>query len=230
MTVDFPGFGKSDDPFGRGPAAVADANDGVAILNAAIDHLVASTNADRSNIIAFGHSGGVDWAMRVAESNPLVSGVAVMVAPPPPVFSGVDAQDREKYPAQRAEYFSRRGAEQYRYVYGKDPPQWKRWQLTRTDERYADDVWAAYRRPGHRPLLLILGERDEPGGHAAVLHEFGVESRTKKVFILPRSDHYLNTAQWLGLLFYDADVAQSISDKLIAWVTATSADRNGRPD
>jgi pimeloyl-ACP methyl ester carboxylesterase len=224
MTVDFPGFGKSDDPFGRGPAAVADANDSVAILNAAIAHLVASTNVDRSNVIAFGHSGGVDPAMRVAESNPLVSRVAVMVAPPPPVFGGADLQDREKYAAQRGQYFSRRFAEQYRYVYGKDPPQSR--ELSRP-ERYTDDVWAAYRRPGHSPLLLILGERDEPSGHAAVLHEFGVESPTKEVFVLPRSDHYLNTAQWLGLLFYDADVARSISDKLVAWVTATSADRNG---
>ena len=228
-TVDFPGFGKSDDPFGRGPERVADAYDGVAVLDAAIEYLVASRNVERSNITAFGHSAGVDWAMRVARSNPRISRVAVMVAPPPPQFEGEGLDESGEYAAKRSAYFTRRYARQYRYVYGRDPPQWMRWEMTRIEERYGDDIWAVYRGADHPPIMLVLGERDEPGGHAAVLQAFGIESPRRKVLLLPRSDHYLNTAQWLGVVFYDATVARDISDGLVAWIDTSGASRVGAP-
>ena len=221
LTIDFPGFGKADDPFGRGPSSVADAYDSVAVLNTAIEYLIANTHVDRSNIVAFGHSGGVDWAMRVAVSNPDVSRVAVMVAPPPASFRGA-TEGTAKYDAERGAYFGRRFEEQYQFVYGRSVPQWNSWNLTPHDVRYEDDIWMSYVRSGHKPLLVILGERDQPSGHASVLADFGAVSAPKDLTLLRRSDHYLNTAQSLGLVFYDADVASQVTEELTAWINQGS--------
>jgi pimeloyl-ACP methyl ester carboxylesterase len=215
LTFDFPGFGRSDDPFGQGPSSVAAAYDRTGQVDAAVDHLIKTTEVDRSNITVFGHSAGVDWAMRTGAGNPNVSKVAVMIAPPPPA-------EVENFAEKRVDYFTGRTAEQYRFVYGRKQPEWYRWELTGIDERYGDSVWAPYTKRGHIPILLILGERDKPRGHKSVLGEFERVVDPKRFVLLDRADHYLNTAQSLGLVFYDVAVARGLTNAMVFWIESSN--------
>jgi len=215
LTFDFPGFGRSDDPLGQGPSSVAAAYDRTGQVDAAIDHLLKNTEVDRSNITVFGHSAGVDWAMRTGANNPNVSKVAVMIAPQPPA-------EGENYTERRNDYFTGRTAEQYRFVYGREQPEWYRWELTRIDERYGDSLWTPYTKTGHTPILLILGERDEPRGHKSVLDEFDRVVDPKRFVLLDGSDHYLNTAQSLGLVFYDVAVARRLTNAMVSWIESSN--------
>jgi pimeloyl-ACP methyl ester carboxylesterase len=217
VTLDFPGFGRSADPFGQGPSAVADAYDRPAQLHAAIDYLIANTQVDRSNISLFGHSGGANWAMRAAISHSDVARVAIMVAPPP-ATEGDSDRDTPEYAVRRGNYFAHRFTAQHRFVYGTDIPEWLSWDMTLHDVRYGDDVWALFADPGHKPILLVLGERDQPDGHEAVLAQFASVAGAKNMLLLTRADHYANTAQSLGFVFYDIDVAAQLVDGLSAWL------------
>lgn len=216
-TFDYPGFGQADNPFGEGPSNVAAAYDKPAILDAVIEYLIANSNVDHSNMTVFGHSGGVDWAMRAALRNPNVANVAVMVAPSPATFRG-SKQTTLEYAASRSTYFSRRFAEQHEYVYGTKAPDWYDWELVQPNGRYSDDVFESYRISGHPSLLMILGQMDEPSGHDSELARFDAISQPKKLMLLSHSDHYLNTAQSLGFVFYDVRVARQIGDELAEWI------------
>jgi len=217
-TLDFPGFGEADSPYAKGPAGVADAADRVLQLNAVVDYLIASTDVDQDNIAVFGHSGGVQWAMRTASANPNVSKVAIMVAPPPPKIDDVSVTEDAEYSARRRQYFTQRGAEQYRFIYGEDVPEWNTWELNEREIRYPNDPWEPYIATGHKPILLLLGERDQPGGHTEVLRTFEPVTEPKHYVKLHRSDHYANAAQVLGFVVYDVEVSRQLLDSLAAWL------------
>jgi pimeloyl-ACP methyl ester carboxylesterase len=212
LTFDFPGFGSSADPYGRGASAVAAAMDWPAHLNAAVDYLLANTEVDGSDITVFGHSGGTDAALRAGATNPKVARVVVMFGPTVPT-------EDAGYVAERGRYFSNRAAEQYRYVYGREIPDWERDLPPR--ERYTDDIWEHYLRPGHKPLLVVLAERDQPEGHSYLRTTLESYAQPKQLLFLPRSDHYLNTAQTLGFVFYDVAVATQFADGLADWMSST---------
>jgi len=217
-TFDFPGFGEADSPYVHGPEGVADASDHALQLNAVVDYLIANTDVDQNNIAVFGHSGGVEWAMRTANANPKVAKVAIMVAPPPPKFDDVSVNEDAEYSSRRSQYFARRGAEQYRFVYGEDSPEWDTWELKERETRYPDDPWEPYKTLSHKPILLILGERDQPGGHMEVLSTFEPVTEPKQFVMVHRSDHYANAAQTLGFVIYDTEVSRELLDSLAGWL------------
>lgn len=215
---DIPGYGEADSPYVNGPSGVADASDRVLQLNAVIDYLIANTKVDPSNIAVFGHSGGVQWAMRTAAVNPKVAKVAIMVAPPPPVFEDVSVKSDQEYSSKRGAYFAQRYADQYRFIYDDEVPEWSSWELTERDVRYPDNPWDPYKIPGHKPILLLLGERDQPGGHPEVLRTFEPVTEPKSLIMLHRSDHYANTAQTLGFVIYDTEVSEQLTEGLASWL------------
>lgn len=219
-TFDKPGFGQADDPFGRGPAAVAAAFDRVAQVRAAIDYLTENTAIDPQDISVFGHSGGVGQALRVGRLDPRTSAVIVMVAPPPPAKEGDDAEPRSAY-------FSRRFRDQYQLIYRHAVPSWFSWDLTRLDEREKEDPWVYYESSDHKPLLVLLGERDEPAGHEAVYDRFARLVEPRKLALIRRSDHYGNTAQSLGLVFYDRGVARQLVNEVDTWLQNRPGRRAG---
>jgi len=94
------------------------------------------------------------------------------------------------------------------------------------DERYNDDPWTAYTKPGHLPILLILGERDEPSGHKSVLSKFDLVFGPKKFVQLDGSDHYLNTAQSLSLVFYDKGLAHQLTRAMVSWIEFAAGPRD----
>jgi hypothetical protein len=127
------------------------------------------------------------------------------------------ADGATEYAADRSRYFAQRYREQYRFVYGRSVPEWNR--SSRQEGKYDENVWLAYERPGHKPFLLILGERDEPSGHESVLADFASVAAPKEFMMLRRSDHYLNSAQSSGFVFYDLDVADQVTEDLAVWIS-----------
>lgn len=229
LTFDSFGFGESDDPFGRGPEAVAAAS-GLGVVRAAIDYLIENTPVEPGRIAIFGHSGGVEPAIAVGIARPEIVGIVVMVAPPPvgsetPGTEESNTPGTEKYEKQRGEYFSQRFLDTYRFIYGKEWPDWYSWELTKMEDvdaevRKGDN---ALKNPGHKPIMLLLGERDQPDGHAYVLDGFKLWAEPKDIVNLRRADHYLNAAQSLGFVFYDRAVARQVREDLVPWLLRVTA-------
>jgi hypothetical protein len=90
------------------------------------------------------------------------------------------------------------------------------------DEFYEDykRIEALLRSPGHTPLMLLLGERDEPARHKYVKDYFAQLAEPKTLLVLKGANHYLNTAQSLGLVVYDRAVARQLVDELVPWLSS----------
>jgi hypothetical protein len=68
--------------------------------------------------------------------------------------------------------------------------------------------------------MLLLGEKDQPGGHGYVKDYFAQLAQPKEILMLTGSDHYLNTAQSFGYIFYDKRVAHELTNELVSWLLA----------
>jgi pimeloyl-ACP methyl ester carboxylesterase len=199
LAYDQVGFGDAEDRFKHGAAGLPAAYDFYGQASAALEFLMRLVPLDGdAGVTVKGHSGGVDVALYLGHANPAVNRVVIMVAPPPPM-EGENAQ------AERGAYFSARAAHTYRSIHEREWPDWFEWDMTQADER---DPSQLYRQDGHPPVLLVLGERDEPRGHPAVLAMYEEIAGPKDLAWLPRSNHYLNTAQSLGFVFFDRRVAR----------------------
>lgn len=216
LLFDIVGFGGSDDPYGRGPESVDEAFDRPAQTRAALDVLLARPDIDPSDVTILGHSAGSGPAIVVGTSDPRIDRIATMVSPPPP-----EAIEPADGGAERSAYFSRRADEQYRYIYGHDAPDWLRPEMKPDDSETYHAGALRLEQPGHPPYLLILGERDEPAGHAEELRILGRMSAPADVLPVPRADHYLNSAQSLGLVFFDRRVAEAFGAGMVEWLAAT---------
>lgn len=216
MLFDIVGFGRSDDPYGQGPEAVKEAFDRSAQARAALDVLVARPDIDTSDITILGHSAGSGPAIVVGTSDPRIDRIATMVSPPPP-----EALEPADGGAERAAYFSERAEDQYRYIYDHAAPDWLRPEMKPDDSATYHAGALRLEEPGHPPYLLILGERDEPAGHAEELRILGRMSAPADALPVPRADHYLNSAQSLGLVFFDRRVAEAFGAGMVEWLAAT---------
>jgi hypothetical protein len=201
------------------------------VIGAAIDYLIENTPVQPDRIAIFGHSGGVEPAIAVGIARPEIVGIVVMVAPPPvrAETSGTEEANTpgtEAYKDQRGEYFSQRFLDTYRFIYGKELPDWYSWELTKMEDADAEFRKAdnALKIPGHKPMVLLLGEKDQPDGHAYVLDDFKLWAEPKDIVNLRRADHYLNAAQSLGFVFYDRAVAQQVREDLVPWLLRVTAE------
>ncbi|MFQ5530927.1 MAG: alpha/beta hydrolase, partial [Gemmatimonadota bacterium] len=213
LLFDQVGFGDSDDPYGQGPEAVAAAYDRIGQVNAAIDALLAHAPVDSANLTLIGHSGGVEPAIAAGTLRAGVQRIAVMVSPQPAGTTGPEGPTPE-----RRAYFQRRAAEQHEFIYGREVPDWFTRDLTGWDQAVYDAGWDRLRDPGHPRFLLILGEIDEPAGHAFERSRLASLAAPANLLVVPRSDHYLNSAQVLAFVFYDRDVAAAFTRGLTDWL------------
>jgi pimeloyl-ACP methyl ester carboxylesterase len=124
----------------------------------AVQHLIENYPVDPAQLYVMGHSYGVDVALPTASLRPDVAGVVVYVAPPPP-------PDPTESSSARGEYFANRGAETYQFIYDRPLPDWQTWRAN--DEML--DPWKPYEMSGHKPVVVLLGENDQPEGHAQII-------------------------------------------------------------
>lgn len=205
-TFDRPGFGGADDPFGKGPQTVRAAYDHAAQIGVLIRYLVDKTPVDARNLAVFGHSGGVGPALVVGAARPEISRIIVMVSPTPP------PGDPQRETLET--YLDTRFRKTYEFVYERSFPEWFRRELKGVS---VSDEWSAFRTPGHKPLLLLLGERDRPEWHESIYTVFNELAEPKEFALLRQSGHYANSGQSLGYVFYSMDAATELVDSLVSW-------------
>jgi hypothetical protein len=81
-----------------------------------------------------------------------------------------------------------------------------------------EDYLTPLATPGHKPVMLVDGER-EPEEEKVYLERFHARlSEPKKLVRLHRSDHYCNTAQSLGFVFYDQKVMSQLVNAITSWL------------
>lgn len=88
--------------------------------------------------------------------------------------------------------------------------------MTGIKEEDPEVIWEYYQQPNHKPLILVLGEYDQPDAHDYVLDQFGTLAEPKDLVFVSRADHYLNTAQSLRWVFYDRKRVNELVGELIA--------------
>lgn len=219
LTVDLPGFGESDDPFSKGTFYSID--DEVETVASAIQSFPKNSNIDKDDLSIIGHSRGSVIALKAGLKIDEISNI---------ILIGPSTKWIEKLSNPRIrEYFWRRARETYRFVYGKPFPDWytigfwaeqmKKWpRLESYLERFSTN--------GHKPLMLVIGQREgdrtldvligkKPSIEAVenihYIEEFFAKLRDPKKFVLlDQSDHYCNTAESLGLVFYDRVVMNQL--------------------
>lgn len=208
LTYDKVGFGESDDPFGQGPAGVAAAYDNVSQAEEAIDYLIEHTNVDPNNITLLGHSGGVTEALDLGQKDDRVANVVVWVAPWAPMANESDNAEHDAYLWGKCEA-------RYELIYGRSIPDWFEWGMTGIEEQDPDASWKYFRKQEHKPLILVLGEYDNPEAHPYVLNTFETFTEPKDLVPISRADHYLNSAQSLSWIFYDRGIVNELVDRLV---------------
>ena len=116
-------------------------------------------------------------------------------------------------------YFWERASEIHRFVYGTPFPAWyttEAW-LEGVDFGY-EDYAEIFRRPDHKPIMLVDGEREHPRDKQYFEDLYARLEGVKRFTRLAGSNHYANTAQTLGLIVYDRAVMQQLVDEIDAWL------------
>jgi acetyl esterase/lipase len=208
LTFDKIGFGESDDPFGQGPEAVAAAYDRTRQVKKAVEYLIEKTDVDPERISLLGHSGGVDQVLELGRQSDQIANIVIWVAP-------FDPTNEAKVETNLV-YLGNKFQASYELIYGRSVPDWFEWRLTGIKEEDPEVIWEYYQQPNHKPLILVLGEYDQPDAHDYVLDQFGTLAEPKDLVFVSRADHYLNTAQSLRWVFYDRKRVNELVGELIA--------------
>ncbi len=209
LAVDFAGFGRSEDPFPRGtPEALRQGPDALAGLRG----LQSVPGVDPDRIYVVGHSMGSKAALLVGLREPAVRAVA-LIGPP--------RRDPELLKDERSvEYFYERALATQRALYGKPLPAWYTKEVFNA-ERIATSIERsvpALREPGHKPLLLIDGSREEPENLAYLDDYYQRIGPPKSLARIPDSNHYVNTTDRWGAPVYDVRVVRATVDALDDWM------------
>jgi len=210
LSIDFGGYGESDDPFRLGTVEAVDQD---LDASAALAFLETLPGVDRASLFVICHSAGCKAAFTVGLEKPSVEGI-VAIGPP--------RRDSERlWDEADNERFWQRARQTRRLVYGTDFPAW-----------YTRDLWLEARRrrtieqhvatlsePEHKPVLLLDGELESPEDRRYLREYFDRIIEPKAYLTIPRSNHYANTARALGLHFYDRGVADGMAREIVTWLS-----------
>jgi pimeloyl-ACP methyl ester carboxylesterase len=225
LTLDLPGFGESDDPFAlrRGEAI-----DETKMVRAAIRYLTTTTNVDKENLSIIGHSRGRAAALKVAVNASDIRNIIIMG-----VSSHWVTGKTDEGPDRRAQ-------KTYQFVYGHPMPGWVTADIWNKHRVQADigDYAEYFGRQGHKPIMIIVGERErmrttemllgkEPSELTDKAYEYleqtyAALAKPKHFVVIRRSDHYFNSAQSLGLTVYDKSVMAQLISEITAWLSPQS--------
>jgi len=211
LTLDQSGFGESGDPFAPGTLEALDRR--LDVL-AALDQLTEREHLGDAPVYLVGHSGGAAAVFRAGISDPRVTGL-VAIGPPRRMRERLaDAEDRD--------YFWSRARRTRRLHTGTDFPAWfnrAAWlELGLRDamEHQLDDFSAV----GHKPLLLIDGERESEADRTYLRRYFESIAEPKAYVTLAGSNHYCNVKGFAGgrLIVYDRRVVAEAVERIDRWI------------
>jgi hypothetical protein len=155
---------------------------------------------------------GADPALSVGVADPAVRSL-VLIGPPRRV------QERFRFPPD-VDFFWNWALHVRRKVYGREGfPDWysrEEWQrqILARDMVYFLPYFSGW---GHKPLLLIDGER-EPGPDRDFLKRYGCRAAYPKKYVtLARADHNCNVSARGGQVMYDPVVMEQLIEEIDSW-------------
>lgn len=206
MTLDRAGFGESEDPFKISPGQFPNAD---ADVTAAIDYLEGLGALGGDGIYLIGHSGGVPPVFSAGSRD---ARVKKLVAIGPPRRLAKLLEDRQ----YRDMLWDR--ALSYREALGHGPfPSWyteKIWMQHKLDYSELGNYEAYFAKLGHKPLLLMDGERELEADRSYLLAYYQGIVEPKRYVTVPNADHYSNTTSIRGVNIYDRRVLSDTADTI----------------
>ncbi len=216
LSPDFAGFGSSQDPFEADDPAVIDGDRDVLT---ALDWLRAREDVDPRRVFVLGHSGGSVFALNVALHDSRVRALA-LIGPPRNVIQRLSGR-------QQVEYFFARTRQQWLDHYQRDFPPWytiELWYKAVMGSGASTTLLGDLGRylpyfsgVNHLPLLLVDGSREFDGDLYYLDIYAAAMSEPKGHLRLANGDHYGNTFNWLGLVLFDAAVAEQLLTGIDGW-------------
>ncbi len=222
MTVDFAGYGSSEDPFAQ--LVATDVNLELE-TKAAIDHLAQRRDVRPGTIGIIGHSMGADPALRVGAKDDAIT-TMILIGPPRRV------QQLFHSPADIGFFWhwahkvgkEQYGREQFPEWYGKE--QWLSDILNR-DMLHMLPYLSGFR---HKPVLFIDGER-EPGPDRQFLSEYFRRCSQPKGYVtLPKANHDCNVKQHGDQVVYDPVTMTQLVWAIDTWYAKTKSGKPGWKD
>ncbi len=208
LTIDFAGYGESDDPFQLDSVEALDNNKDVM---AALSYMIKLDYIDKDEVYVIGHSGGADSAFEMGIQE---DGFRKIVAIGPPRRSSERAEDPKD-----VEYFWQRAQKTRKLVYKKEFPTW-----------YTKEIWLKqnasdmaryipyFSESTHKPLFLIDGELENDPDKIYLREYYELLSEPKKYMTIENSDHYFNSMGVLGFNIYDRKVMSRAIGEIDKWL------------
>lgn len=212
MTVDFAGFGESDDPYRLHSLAALDAREDVRV---ALRALRANPAVSRAPITLIGHSMGAIEAMEVGASDPAVG--RVVAFGPPRRTAAILATEKGR------SYHWDRIRRTYDSVYHRPLPAWytRETFLSLKAGRDIEKLLPVWRAPGHRPLLLLdCGEEAAADRAYLAAYHQRLGAPAGDYVTVPATNHYLGSSHHLGLELYDRAAVRFAADTIARWAAA----------
>jgi pimeloyl-ACP methyl ester carboxylesterase len=223
LAADCAGFGESDFPF---KLNYPDALNCTAGTRAAIDYMVREMRVDTARIAVVGHSGGATAAIDAGIAEPSVGAIVAMGAPRLSIEELDDPQTRD--------FFWTFFLQRVRTVYHRDPPPW-----------FSYSMWVAYHesgdlryrnsyllKPGHKPIMFTDAQFELPKQLSWLRARYDSMPPPKSYFIVPGSDHFLNTSDFgfKGTVLYDHRTIAASVAAIDHWLDSVFSLRTlGRP-
>lgn len=216
LTYDRLGFGESDNPHRHGPVKAIQAFDRLPMAVAAVRYLMDHCHVEKGNISVIGHSAGALTALKVAQKMDEIKNV-ILIGPPRRVNQRAQSKPDNTY-------FASRFHKTYEYVYGQAVPDWHGpATMSKAGPWSMEEYVEPYLTEGHRPLMLIDGELESEADKRYLENYFDKLAPPKKFVRLRGATHYCNTAQSLGLVFFDHAVAHQLLSQITAWIERPSS-------
>ena len=132
----------------------------------------------------------------------------------------ISAEDLDR---ERRKYYWRRAQKTYQFVYGNPFPTWYTVDIWAKNEQFAYEDYSGYfSRDGHKPIMLVDGELENQADKQYYEQLHSAWAEPKQFVRLIGSDHYINTAQSFGLMFYDRGVMRQLVDEIVNWTDKTT--------
>lgn len=215
LTVDFAGYGRSEDPFSLGtPKAIRQEPDALSGLLS----LKALPGVDLNRIFVVGHSLGARAALAAGLHDPAVRGIA-LIGPP--------RRDPELLFDQRSvDYFYERESDSHRQIFGTVFPDWYTKGVYNAD-RIATSIETfvpLLEKPGHKPLLLMDASLERLQDLAYLADYYRRIAPPKVRVTVQGSNHWANTVGMRGVALYDRRIVRRTVDVLDGWMRHVSKD------
>jgi len=211
LTLDQSGYGESGDPFRPGTVEALDRR--LDVL-AALDYIDTVAPERDSGIFLVGHSAGAPPVLRAGIDDGRVAGM-VAIGPPRRVRERLaDVEDRE--------YFWMRARRTRRLNANAEFPAWftaEQWlELSLRDamEQHAE----YFSTDGHKPLLLIDGERESEDDRSYLRRFAASIDEPKEYATIAESNHYCSAKEFAGgrWIFFDREVVGETLDRIERWI------------